>query len=71
MSDDLRKVGPNDDEVGLTIDGGNQREDWNTGKSEFQVTLTADRELSLSEREKLLKKLLGMEFAIEMEDDDG
>lgn len=70
MSDEFREVGPNDDEIGLTIDGGSQSRDRNTGTARFSVDIVSDRELSHGERKTLLHRLIGTEFALKMEDDD-
>lgn len=71
MGDDsIRRVGPTDDEIGLYIDGGSQSKNRNTGEGRFSVTIKSDQELSLSERKEILHRLIGMEFAIELEQED-
>lgn len=71
MSDDIRKVGPTDEEVGLRVVGGSQSKDRNTDEGRFSVTIKSDRDLSHSERKEILHQLIGLEFAIELEEKDG
>lgn len=68
MSDNIRKVEPDDNEIGLRIDGGSQTKDRNTDEARFSLTVKSDQPLTISERKEVLQSLVGMEFAIELEE---
>jgi hypothetical protein len=70
MSDGIWEVGPNDNEIGLRVNGGSQTRDRNTDEARFSLSIKSDQDLNLSERKEILSKLIGMEFAVELEEAD-